>query len=316
LVTEQTDCCGWGVEVVNTTAELYKGGTVTSAVIPQNDTTNKFCSNVVINNPGSGGDTPGALVGCMEFYPMNLGCTDTTTLFKFVDARQEEAKRGSYTIVPINLVSSSQNPTPVTPMALTSSINTVGAINQPVFLPAHSAVTVGGVPYGVQPRAYNIFNVDSQCTMYTGLDPKATFQAKMVGYYQQKIITDQIRKVSSKPSVPWNEQFYHLFMKLRSEAPTFTAFDNNPSGEWWKKFLGTAADVAPGILALIPHPAAKVAGAALGAAAPVLKGMAEESKTKRKQKNQAGKYGQGMKKNKQGNIVARQPKKKANIDRA
>jgi len=305
LCNEKTDVCGWGVEVVNVTPMLNIGGTLTTASIPQFDQVDHFAQVMCVAD----GPVAGEIFGPFEVRPIACCPTDEASLLQFQGSKQWNAKEGAYCPVPINWVDYTESPFPCGPIALVSSMPTQGFVTQPCFLPSRANVSIGATNVIVQPRAYSFLNCDSQCIMLTGLDPKTelTVRFKFWGMTEPKSNVVQLR--AAKPPVPWDDEFLKFATMMKRTAPTSTYFTDNPSGEWWKKLLGTAAELAPSILSMIPHPAARALAPVAQMAAPMFMGMAAESATKRKAKNANGKYGQGMKKNKTGHIVPRKPKK-------
>lgn len=304
LMNEKSDVCGWGVEVINATPMLNIGGTLTQGAIPQFDWVDNFSTEFVVQD-GAG---MGADFGPWGVRPMALCPTSEAQLLQFQGSQQWNAKEGAYVVVPINWVDYTESPIPMPVMAFTESLPTGTALAQPCYVNARQNITIGGRTDAVNPFAYNYLNCDSQCMMFTGLDPKTelTVRFKFWGQTEPKSNIVQLR--AAKPAVPWNQDFIELATQMKCCAPNATFFTNNPSGEWWKTILGTAAELAPSILSMIPHPAARALAPVAAAAAPMLKSAAADSKTKRKAKNASGKYGVGMKKNKQGKIVPKKPK--------
>jgi len=305
LMNEKTDVCGWGIEVVNATPMLNIGGTCTCASIPQFDNIDSYCSQMAIQNGASMGES----FGPWSLKPIAACPTTEAALLKFQGSKQWNAKEGCYAIVPINWVDYTESPHPTAPILFQDSLQVLGGVNVPAFTPLRSTTTVGGANYGSFPRAINYLNCDSQCIMLTGLDPKTELTIRYQFWGQTEPKSNVVQLRAAKPPVPWNQDFYEFATKMKGQAPTSTFFTNNPSGEWWKTILSTAADIAPSILSMIPHPAARALAPIAAMAAPMLKEAANTSKAKRKTKNQAGAYGAGMKKNKTGNIVPQKPKK-------
>lgn len=302
LMNEKTACCGWGIEIVNSTPLLDIGGMLTTAVVPQNDMTDAFSVRMI---EATGAD-PGADIGYFQTKLIKGAPLDQQTLLKYQGSMQWNAKEGIYAVVPINFQGEIESPFPCGPMVITDSFPTNGSlINQPCWVPTRQNVTIGGSTVAVQPYATNFLNTDSVCIMLTGLNPLSTFTVRFKMFCMTVPFSNKVQIRAAKPPIPWDPLFYELDTKMRQAVPFATFVKNNPGGEWWKTILGTVADVAPSILAMIPHPAAKAAGIALTAAAPILKSAASNSKQKRKNNNASQKYGAGMKKNKQGKVVQR-----------
>jgi len=305
LMNEKTDVCGWSLEVINATPMLNIGGTITTAPIPQFDMVDSYSTEFVVADGGS----VGSAAGSGQVKPIALAPLSEAALLKFQGSKQWNAKEGAYCIVPINWVDYTESPHPVGPVVFQDSLPTQGGLAAPCWTATRTSMMFGSQLYPLQQRAYNFLNCDSQCIMLTGLDPKTELTVKFQFWGQTEPKSNIVQLRSAKPPVAWNQDFYEFATQMKACAPTATFFTNNPSGEWWKTILSTAAEVAPSILSMIPHPAARALAPIASMAAPMLKSAAQDSKVKRKQKNQAEKYGPGMKKNKSGAVVAKKPKK-------
>jgi len=312
LMNEKTAVCGWGIEIINSTPLLDIGGMITTAIVPQNDMCDNFASTFVL----SAGPNTGDAYGPFQCKLIKGAPPNQAELLKYQGSMQWNAKEGIYAVVPINFQGEIESPFPCGPMVLTQSFNTDGPINFPVTVgnpcwsPARMNLNVSGTVIANQPNAYNFLNTDTVCVMMTGLNPLSTFTIRYKVFGMTIPFSNKVQIRAAKPPIKWDPLFYELDTMMRIAAPFATFVKNNPGGEWWKTILGTIADVAPSILSMIPHPIAQVAAMAAKAIAPEIKSMANTSKAKRKVNNQAGKYGTGMKKNKNGNIVPQKPKKK------
>lgn len=306
LMNEKTAVCGWGIEVINSTPLLDIGGMLTTAVVPQNDMCDTFSSQFVVSAGGDAGSVFGPF-SCKLIKGAPLTQAD---LLRYQGSMQWNAKEGIYAVVPINFQGEIESPFPCGPMVISQSFNTSTFSPNPCFSPARTTQNINGTNYAIQEQCYNFLNCDSVCVMLTGLNPLSTFTVRFKFFGMTVPFSNKVQIRASKPPIPWDPLFYELDTKMRAAAPFATFVKNNPGGEWWKTILGTVAEVAPSILSLIPHPVAQVAAMAAKAAAPMIKQAAADSKTKRKQKNAQQAYGQGMKKNKAGQVVPKKPKKK------
>lgn len=306
LMNEKTAACGWGIEIINTTPLLDIGGTLTTAVVPQNDMTDKFLSSFYILNGSAAGDQYGPFS-----MKMIKGCPpNQNELLKYQGSMQWNAKEGIYAVVPLNFQGEIESPHPCGPFITQTSFNTATPTAIPCYIPNRTAVTTPTVPIAAQMASYNFLNSDSVCIMLTGLNPLSTFTIRYKFFGMTIPFSNKVQIRAAKPPIPWDALYFELDTKMRAAAPFATFVKNNPGGEWWKNILGTVAEVAPSILSLIPHPVAQVAAMAAKAAAPMIKQAAADSKQKRKKKNQQNAYGAGMKKNKAGQIVPAKKKKK------
>jgi hypothetical protein len=305
LMNEKTAVCGWGLEVINSTPLLDIGGMLTTAVVPQNDMCDNFAAQFLLATGSAAGDSYGPFQ-CKLIKGAPLNQAD---LLRYQGSMQWNAKEGVYAVVPINFQGEIESPFPCGPMVVTSSFNTSASTPNPCWAPARSNIVVGGSPVATQANCYNFLNADSVCVMLTGLNPLSTLTVRFKFFGMTIPFSNKVQIRASKPPIPWDPLFYELDTRMRAAAPFATFVKNNPGGEWWKTILGTLAELAPSVLSLIPHPIAQVASMAAKAVAPQIKAMANESKTKRKANNQAGKYGPGMKKKKTGQVVQKRTKR-------
>lgn len=286
---------GIGIEVINTTAELYKQGLVSIARVPQ-----PFSSQINtarVFGQGQGG-TAGSFA-VVEMVPVVSMPTTLTELTTYPDYAQWEAKEGLYSVV---RQYDHQSASPMGWRGVVRFINqepyatSVGTsysnAAQSVDVDRLNWVTVGT---SFMPVATYIQNsgvipcpCDSVCAMFTGLSEQSTLSLKVKFYVERRVNTSipviQALVPFVKDSPPINPKVIELVSRIWSELPPAVMFKENPAGEWWSRILGIIGDVAPTVLGFIPHPVAQIAAKGISAMRAPSKKAEEENENARLKK--------------------------------
>lgn len=283
---------GIGIEVVNTTAELYKQGLVSIARVPQPNSSQTTAARVF--GQGQGGTLGSFAV--VEMVPVVSMPTTLTELTTYPDYVQWEAKEGMYSVVRQydHLAASPMgwrgvcrfiNQEPYATSVGSSFSNAA----QSVDVDRLNWVTTGTsfMPVATYLQNHGVIPCpcDSVVAMFTGLSEQSTLSLK-VKFYVERRVNTSIPTVQAlvpfvKDSPPINPKVIELVSRIWSELPPAVMFKENPAGEWWSRILGTIGDVAPTILGMIPHPAAQIAAKGISAMRAPSKKAEEESENAR-----------------------------------
>jgi len=224
-----------GCEVVNTTAELYKGGSVTAYRSPSiNVPTEVSIPDVETLTARSIGLLPPSTQDEAATYPTSVTWG---------------AEDGSYQVATLN---SKDNPyyTPqpgcaamISPSSVTDLENGVGWLGYfPTFFEASDPVRAltsslaSGLPFDV-------------CgTVFSGLNPNTTMQVTVRYYFERHpTIADVDLLTLSKPAAPYDPLVLEMVSRATREMPVAVKVAENPLGEWFTDIVGAVSNLAPKI---------------------------------------------------------------------
>lgn len=104
---------------------------------------------------------------------------------------------------------------------------------------------------------------------FTGLDPKATFTYKSRSYYEispNETSTKQLQSIA-RHSVEYSPLALEIIGGVLSDLPAGFDYSMNPFGEWFDKVINLIGNVAPVIGSVLPIPGANLIGQGIGAVA-------------------------------------------------
>lgn len=258
-----------GFEVVNTTPELYKGGSVTSYRSPSNP------SVMDLSTPTGGNynlervdvvGLPPSTQAQAQLYRDSVTWAAEDGVYSICTLESEECPYVK--AVPSNTIA-------MRPFSTTEQ--------QSAAFTTHTAwSTVGHLSVGFPGRS-------SSCTralpwantgcIFSGLNQNATLQLT-VKYYVERIPTIQQPDllVLTQPSVPYDPKILEIYTEVMKQLPVAVKAAENPLGEWFNDVLEAVQEYAPAVGKIFGGPgqmlgdaAATAAGAALAnrrAAAP------------------------------------------------
>lgn len=242
----QTRLIAAAFEVVNTTAEIYKQGTVTSYRSPSNES-NGFIlipeGDAYRTIPIEWGSMPPSIQSDAALYP---------------NSRIWAAAEGVYNIATMNSI---QNPfrSPVPSWAGIVQINNEASLeagdNRLCYIPT-VLLSGGSVAYAAEPLCHAI-DFDVHGSIFTGLSSQTTLQIT-VRYFFERIptITDESLLVLCKPSPTYDPLALEIYSRACGQLPVACKVADNPLGEWFE-------DVMKAVSATLP-----IAGSALGTIIP------------------------------------------------
>lgn len=303
----QMNLIGLGVELINTTPELVASGLISCLKVPQPEDNSRFTAALAST---AGLSCPGAELQPVRCPPVNL--TEATL---YSNLTQWHAKEGAYCVTPVKFSRTNGYPTPSAPVYITDDFTSgknYYVTPMPCYIPSLTQGTIGGVNYNFIPRASSFLNIDSPVIMATGLSDQTEMTLRCRWIFEKFPSEDEPTQLRlARPCATYDPNALEIYSRAMAMLPPGVMYKMNPAGEFWKLALGKIAKAAAPLLAFIPHPVAKAASIAAAGAGELLENSAAESKVKRKRNNSAGKYGEGKKKNKRGEIVVTQPKKQA-----
>lgn len=250
-----------GLEVVNTTADLQRQGLVTCARMNQNSLDPKTYQ-IMKPNLSS--------YGWFSMFPIRTVPKNLDEMTLLTGNTAWKAAEGAYSVVALkNQLTTAPSMQPTFPLLLSDDISTGSPT---VISGACQDLTHAPVPgLGVtgNPALTYINNVpgsmpsDSTIMMFTGLSEQTTLTVRarwMIERYPNDSESEIV--VLATPTPAFDPIALEIYSQVMQQVPAAVMFSENPEGEWWKQVLGTMADVVGTGLTMIPHPAAKAAGAA------------------------------------------------------
>jgi len=243
---------GGGVEVVNTTPDLYRGGSVTCYRSP---------SAYANRNTQALVPTTGAFVGT-SVYALPPGSQTEAQLYP--STRTWAAEEGVYMIF---TMSDDENPfiipTPVVPMWITpptaAQSNTPGTTIAWSYQPA----LIGAL--SVNQTNAQVVPFDSIGAIFSGLNVNSTLQVT-VKYYMERIptISEPDLLVLVRPPSPSDDLAKQIYTRVLEHMPVGCMVKENPLGEWFNDILSTLAEVAPVMGKALGNPIASMVGSGIG----------------------------------------------------
>lgn len=248
-----------GFEVVNTTAMLYKGGSVTSYRCPS-----RAAPSLVWFVPDAGeiSYSPASVTT----LPPNLQADAAV----FPDSTTWGAEDGVYVVGTLNTVQNSYNT--IVPgcavMATPPSYDNVLDSDQrlayvPLYDPDNASSPASSLSTSLP--------WDISGSIFTGLNSKTTLQVTARYYFERVPTTaNQDLLVLSKPPCSWDPTVLEIVSRVMQEAPVACKVAENPLGEWFADVLDAVGKYAPTIgraLGDVGIPFAGQIGSILGAGA-------------------------------------------------
>ncbi len=264
---------GWGIEILNTTAEIYKQGTVTvfrKPCVPN-------IRNVIANSSLNTGTGTYYFPKQYKFLPS--GPVTLSDAMNFAGSRQWNASEGAYVVARMN------------------------GTNQPFRVPYSENVVVWEPnPNGVQAYVSGSFlgagqnspgfpvNFDISGAYFTGLSPQTTLTVNVRYILERQPLSDKNMIASVTPPACYDPLALEIYTRALEDMPPGCRLAENPLGEWFRKVLDGVAKWAPKIGGAVNTviPGAELIGKAIGQGAVLLKPK-EEKKEQKKEAEQIAK---------------------------
>lgn len=244
-----------GFEVHNTTAEIYKQGSVTTYRMPQAKSQNTS----LFSNNGS------TSYGVVSGYRFSSPPSTVAQANLLKGTRTWEAKDGVYATC---FQSTVQNP-------LLKMANEHGLFD-PTSDPGQAATVSGtplfaGLPQPTNPTTYvpsanQFMPYDTSGAIFTGLSSQTTLTVKLRVYVERAPTWNEPSlAVLASPSAGYDVLALELYAQAVNMLPAAVKVSENAAGDWWKAVLRVVKHVAgPVGLALSPFvPGAGIVGGAV-----------------------------------------------------
>jgi len=243
-------CIAAGLELVNTTSQLYKGGALTVYRSPSTVEPTSLAYPTYI----ASGPPPLVLWSPVPMDGVSLPPTTQAEAAIYTDSRTWSAEDGAYVVVPMtdieNPYRSCNQPTDV----IVRKALDYTTLNSYVsgFAPPVSWTSIyGGTPlsnatsHGSGCHALPFENCGA---ILTGLNPNSTIQAT-VRYYFERIPSTTEPDILSMAQVPpaYDGVALEIYSRCLAEMPIGVPQNENPLGEWFSGILETISNLAPKI---------------------------------------------------------------------
>lgn len=276
---------GMGIEIIDTTAAMYKQGALTAYSMP----TSKSCTSEMgyVNSAATG-----QYVASYDVIPAPPSTPAEAVLYR--STVQWEASKGAYMTVGQQgiencFATSSRSLLLVTPdttlsgtdVALATPIQPLTALQAPPLITA-----------GVSGSTCKRVNVTQNGIFLTGLANSGTFKVRTRVYLErapQRGDSDLIPLAT--PSAAYDYKALALYSILKNELPICVPVDFNAKGDWWRWIVRTVGKLAPiigTVAAPFVGPEAILIGDAVGQAAQTVQKLTEKRAPPKKPQPKAG----------------------------
>lgn len=246
---------GMGFEVHNTTAEIYKQGSVTTYRMPQSS--EALNQSLFANNAGTS-------FGVVSGYRFALPPTTPAQANLLKGTRTWEAKDGVYATC---FQSTVHNP-------LTKMANVHGLLD-PTSDPGTNSLVVGtpliaglpATPSTYTPAATQFMPFDTTGAMFIGLSEQTSLMIKLKVYVERAPTWSEPQlAVLASPSAGYDIHALELYAAAINMLPAAVKVNENAAGDWWRGILSVIRHIAAPLgTALTPFvPGAGLVGSAVG----------------------------------------------------
>jgi len=269
---------GFGWEVVNTTSDLAV------QVLATHYRATSAVKKNVINSYNIANDTSITFNATGAFLDQIPRLN--TDAINYHAPHQWHAKFGSYVTVPMTTTDN--------PLVTFSAANTAVIQNKYITppkswlpLPVLSPIILPVQVYTSQQQAFA--NVATCGAFYTGLSDSTTLTVKVKIYLERAPVynlSSEVTLVSLAQKAPAKDYYaLELYSRALLDMPVAVKNKANGLGTWFAKIANAMVSAAAPMLALIPHPAAKVASVGLAGLGPSLTSLIQEKISQEKKKD-------------------------------
>lgn len=259
---------GLGLEIIDTTAPIYRQGALTAYRMPMGGNA----------RASLGYNVAGVLQTQLEHVVVPSPPSSVGEAILYRSSTQWEMKDGAYMVVgqtgvenPFTLPTRQSICIAGDPMfsgaqdCLTTYTESLTAVQVP---PLITASTCGSTSKQI--------NVTQSGIFMSGLANDATFKIRVRVYLERAPLRWDIDLIPlSSPSAIYDYKALALYSILATELPLCVPVGFNAKGEWWKWILGTISKLAPvigGLLTPVLGPGALAIGTSVGSIAGTLRG--------------------------------------------
>lgn len=243
-----------GMEVMDTTATLYKQGYLTCYKQAQ---AQAIPSSYFVIKGGTTGYITEEFIRCPpETLDEALLIPGTT---------QWEAKEGAYMVSSFTGSENPAGPADLTGFVIYDDLAVgVAPANQPTLLTQPAFSSNPAFLYNGYTNKHE--NINMSGMIFSGLAPQATLSLKWVCYYETFPGTSDPSDLTlASPPCPYDPVALEYLKRVTLELPVAVPFDENPLGEWFWSVVDALADMAPAVGSMFGPPGA-ILGSALQAA--------------------------------------------------
>lgn len=243
---------GCGLEAINTTAELYRSGSVLGYRVVGNS---REAEGIMFYPP-----LPGSQViqGTRNLVWVPTPPLNTSTAMLIPGTRQWGAEEGAYLPVAFQ----GDNP-PVQPSANGIFFDPLGT---ETLVGAAPQSDVMSIPWGQLGPLLKIAPTSNSGIMFSGLDEHSTIQLQTVWYYEYFPSQNSDLITLARPSCQYDPKALELYTEVLTRLPIVVPASWNASGDWFWDVVTAVKDYAPQIGSMIGG----VPGMAIGEAASTL----------------------------------------------
>jgi len=249
-ITDSMRAISSGIEIHNTTPELYRGGTIICYRQPMNSS--RYHSTITVSN-GTG------VQGAMSIVPLANPPPNASSALALADSTQWNAAKGAYLPMALQTVEIPYNAsTYVVPSYYKNT-------------PSDTQVTMpfgfnNSTNYYTTPRLWTEFAMSG--AILQGLDPKSSLTVNWNTIYEiQAAGQSTLLENIATPSPARDSKGLDLIFELVNMLPVAVEVDRNGLGDWISSAAGalsraimpTMKIMAP-TMARSPHPATRIAG--------------------------------------------------------
>lgn len=276
-----------GYEVHNTTAEIYKQGTVVTAMIPSERIESSDCTYFDTN--GAPWSSVGRSCILLPCYP-----SDEAQVRQIPSSGQWAAAKGCY-VVP-RIINMNNVPQPsYGKSGITYHTLPEGVAGAAVYQTAPTTnSTFGGI---VCPASNgttdSIFG--ATCSYFTGLSNQTTLTITLRSVVEYFPYPGSALLPAATPSPAYDPVSLQLYSLAVREAPYAVPVAQNSAGDFFRKILRVISNVAPVVGAMLPSPAAQGILSGVGMAAGAGSTLLEQRKAKKVARETAGAQAQPSK---------------------
>lgn len=253
----QSRVIAMGFEVVNTTPELYRGGSVTCYRSPSCHTQSRFfpaaasATYAIYSPPYDTFALPPSTQANAQLYP---------------NSRTWGAEEGVYSISTLNNVEN--------PFILQKANTAVGCqpFDKTSLTSGSTVFCTGSEDYwgfttstpGQAADCAFVLPFDVNGCVFTGLNPNTTLQIT-TKYYIERIptVTQPDLLVLTRPPSPFDPMALDIYSRATQELPVACRVCENPLGEWFNDVMAAIAEYGPKVGAIF-GPAGSAIGTAVG----------------------------------------------------
>jgi len=258
-----------GFEVYNTSAQLYRGGTVCvyRSPVEDVDTANVMMEAVTDASLSLQQIVPAKTI-VMEAPPANSGAA---LLLPY--SRQWDAENGCYVVGAVNSVElAPHNDMSLVPFITDNS----SPVTKNTYTTNPVIITMNNIGWSspfsfATPVGLQVNQMDLAGAYFTGLANQSSLTINWTLYLERfPSFDDKDLVVLAKPPPERDDIALRFYSHAVNQLPTGVPVKENGLGDWFADAIGTASDFIAPVLSAIPHPAAQGMGMVLKGANAVI----------------------------------------------